>query len=135
MAPNFQHLWWTWRGPSGPPPKKTLHPPNSIFCMHLLHAHAHLRAHVHMWPPKKYIFQYVPLTRMHCTCTTCAQKICKKSKLYYNTFHLPPSGPLCDHLELSYWYVAFVQIKMQKIKTILQYLSFSTLDCSALENG
>ena len=31
----------------------------------------------------------------------CTKK-CKKSKLYCNTFHLPPLGLLCDYPEVSY---------------------------------
>merc|ERR1711895_222406 len=34
-----------------------------------------------------------------CQCRRCQPK---KSKLYCNTFHLPPLGGLCDHPELSY---------------------------------
>ena len=34
-----------------------------------------------------------------CRCRRCRPQ---KSKLYCNTFHLPPSGALCDHPELSY---------------------------------
>ena len=35
------------------------------------------------------------------------KKRLKKSKLYSNTFHLPPSGPFRDHLVLSYWNAPF----------------------------
>ena len=38
----------------------------------------------------------------------------KKSKLYCNTFHLPPLGLLCDHPELSYWYTPFVGLRCMR---------------------
>ena len=74
---------------------------------------------------------FLGICLLHTHAWICTKKR-KKSKLYNNTFHLPPSGLLWDHLELSYLNAPFAcadtysQIKMQKIKTILQNLSFAT---------
>ena len=74
MGPQLLHLWWAFWGPSGPPKK--------------VHA-----------PKKAKKIKIIVCTFRALTCT----KKHKKSKLCYNTFHLPLSGPLCDWPELSYF--------------------------------
>ena len=44
---------------------------------------------------------FLGICLLHTHAWICTKKR-KKSKLYNNTFHLPPSGLLWDHLELSY---------------------------------
>ena len=50
-----------------------------------------------LWPPRAELF----FAGASCRCW-CRHGGPQKSKLYCNTFHLPPLGALCDHPELSY---------------------------------